>query len=450
MKKIWRIWGIWIACAIMLWSFGGTSAQETGGSDLPLLDDLSFLEDFPDETESTDNNSFEDMLPLATKVSLSLTGIGSRLNNDSRLNPDNRLQNIEEGEAMFEAQLSVSDYIDQQGTMRWLLKSYSYYSSTANDSDKRLNRTRIDEAFLDWNSGDLFFSLGKRRINWGHAMAFNPVNVIVPPRDPLNPNQETEGQPVVWTGYSRSFGALNLFYTRDFDKDWNSDLNRWGANISVYTNAFDLSLYYFDGEEYQDGRKYERLTGASFSTNLTAGVTLYAEAAGFWRNYRNYYDSNGNSKLDDTAVVQAAAGSFMLIDPESFLSFFNGDASLMLEAYYNGGGYTPDERANYFEALDTALAQGNPGLLADYRFTGMNQFYGLFSYRNGFKERYSTELTGLIAQDWSFSLQGQLTYTLSDYYSLSAKVTRNQGDDDTEFGNAPTSDLFEVMLDINF
>ena len=81
---------------------------------------------------------------------------------------------------------------------------------------------------------------------------------------------------------------------------------------------------------------------------------------------------------------------------------------------------------------------------------GMSQWYFLFIYRNSFKERYTTDLSGLIAQDLSFSSQAQLIYNLSDYYSLTAKWTHNQGSKDTEFGNAAVSDTFEVTLDINF
>ena len=86
----------------------------------------------------------------------------------------------------------------------------------------------------------------------GNREVVNPpeCGLIVPPRDPLNPNQATEGQPVVWASYSRDVGSLNLYYTRDFDKNWDSDLNRWGARLNGLIGDFDFSLYYFDGDSY--------------------------------------------------------------------------------------------------------------------------------------------------------------------------------------------------------
>jgi hypothetical protein len=39
-------------------------------------------------------------------------------------------------------------------------------------------------------------------------------------------------------------------------------------------------------------------------------------------------------------------------------------------------------------------------------------------------------------------------FNLSDYYSLTTKVTHNQGGADSEFGNAPVADQFELALDI--
>ena len=423
----------------------------------PDLDDISWDDE---DTIDVEEEGDSDVFPLDTAVNLSFTGAGRIINDDSRLNPENAIQDIDDGEVSFEAAVTVSDYLNEQQTLRWLFKSYSFYSSKADENEKRENITRIDELFVDWNAKSLFLNVGKRRINWGHAMAFNPVNVVVPPRDPLNPNQETEGQPIAWLSLSRDFAALDLIATRDFDKDWNSDLNRWGASLGLFVGEFDFSFYYFDGEPYpllgggrggsQDDRDYERMYGASFSTNLTSGITLYSEVAGFEHNYRNYYGSEGTGALNDELYVQGVVGSYIILSGESFLSFFNGSAGVTLEAYYNSGGYSESERQNYYNTLDQALRDENPSVLGDYRFSDMNQFYALFRYSNSFKDRYTAELSGLFAQDLSCSLQAQLTYNLSDYYSLIGKVTHNQGGDESEFGNAPVSNLFELTLDINF
>jgi hypothetical protein len=396
---------------------------------------------------------------ISTEVDLKFAGEGRPINEHSRLNPGNGLMNLGNGAADFEAHLTVSDYVNDRKSMRWLFKGYSFYSTDPDPQDNRGNLARVDELFADWKADNWFFSVGKRRINWGTAMAFNPVNVIVPPRDPLNPKLETEGQPVAWLSFNRRAVTTDLFFTRNYDGHWSSDLNRWGARLGVVVGDWDLSGYYFDGQPYhpqsqtggpQERRDYERMLGLSFSGNLLSGVTLYSELAGFNHNYRKTYDSSGSSRLNDKSYLQAVVGSYISLSPESFLSFFSGDASLTLEAYYNGGGYGQSEREYYFEALDLALRQGNPAVLRDYRFAGMNRFYFLATYRNTFKERYTTELSGLFSQDGSFSLQPLVQYSLSDYYSVKAKATLNQGGTQTEFGNAPVSTVMEISLDINF
>ncbi|GAK51108.1 hypothetical protein U14_02350 [Candidatus Moduliflexus flocculans] len=387
---------------------------------------------------------------LTSEVEIELHSAAWLRNDNSRLNPENSIQDLDAGEAFIEAHLSVSDEFNDAQTMRWLLKTYGLYATLTDSSGNRKNVTRIDEAFIDWKGGDWFVNIGKRRVNWGHAMAFNPVNVIVPPRDPRNPEQTTEGQPVLWGSYGWNSGSLNLYYTRDFDQNWESDLNRWGARLNIVEGEFDGSFYYFDGEPYRDGRDYERLFGVSFSANLLAGATLYAEAAGTRHNYRNYYDANGLAAQHDHVTVQAVIGSYILIDPESVLSFWNGDANVIVEAYYNGSGYSEKERKQYFEALARAFQRGDSTVLEDYELTGMNQFYALATYRNSFKERYAFELTGLLAQDWSVSAQAQIEYALSDYIKLTAITRHNQGSDDSEFGNAPIANTIECQLEINF
>ncbi len=397
---------------------------------------------------------------IATEVYLKFAGRWSLLDETSHLNPRNEILDLGKGAADVEARVTVSDYLNDGKSVRVLFKGYSFYSSDTDAGSNRRNLARVDELFADWKADNWFLSVGKRRINWGTAMAFNPVNVIVPPRDPLNPKLETEGQPVAWLSFNRSAVTTDLFFTRNYDKDWNSDLNRWGARVGVMIGDWDVSAYYFDGQAYRptaetaggvrDGRDYERMLALTLSGNLFAGVTLYSEIAEFSHSGRQYYGADRVGKLKDQSYVQAVVGSYIVLSPESFLSFFNGDASVTLELYFNGEGYTPSERNNYFEALDQVLSGGNPAVLADYRFAGMNRFYVLASYRNTFKERYTTELTGLLSQDRSFSLQAQIQYNLSDYYTARAKFTHNQGGSQTEFGNAPVSDAVEFSFDVNF
>ncbi|MBI5207410.1 MAG: hypothetical protein HY934_06415, partial [Candidatus Firestonebacteria bacterium] len=84
---------------------------------------------------------------------------------------------------------------------------------------------------------------------------------------------------------------------------------------------------------------------------------------------------NGTCEINDKRYIKGVVGSYIVLGPESFLSFFNGDANLTLEAYFNGSGYARQERKNYFEALDHALPISNEAIHS--AMTGLLLYTGL-------------------------------------------------------------------------
>jgi hypothetical protein len=294
---------------------------------------------------------------------------------------------------------------------------------------------------MDWKGQGTFASIGKRRINWGHAQGFNPVNVVAPPRDPLNPGYETEGQPMAWFSLTGRM-ATDVVLTRNYDKNWASDQNRWGLKWGMSGDESDYAIYYFDGARYQDGRDYERMLGASFSANLRPGLTLYMEAADFLRNYRNYYDSDGAVQRKDGSYLQVVVGS--LID-------LGGKSNVFVEYYRNGQGYTKDERRNYLLAADVGLATGTNNALADdFVALSMNRNYLLVGYKKEYREKYAFNLSVLVAEDRSSSTRLEGVYALSDYYEFRTSYLHNAGGRDSEFGNSPYAGLFEIGVNVSF
>lgn len=364
------------------------------------------------------------------------------LNLDSRINPDNRPQLLQENLTLLETRLTTMDYLNESKSWRWLFKGYSAATSYR-DSDTTLREeSRIDELFVDWKGEHSFVNVGKRRITWGHAQGFNPVNVVVPLRDPLDPSRETEGQPMLWVNRLLGTQSLDVIITRNYDRWYNSDSNRWGFKWSLSATQRDFALYYFDGERYPDGRPYERMLGASFSADVFPGVTFYMEAARFAENYRNYYSVSGALETQDDPYWQAVVGSSLDLGSKT---------RVFVEYYRNDQGYSSTQRQNYFRSADTQLAVGsNTSLTRDYRVTAMNRDYLLVSYQDEFREHYTLEMSALMASDQSYSLRSQGKYAISDYYELRVVLLHNHGAGDSEFGNNPVSNALELWLGANF
>lgn len=212
---------------------------------------------------------------IKTEGSLFLKSVSNDLNQDSRINPGNRVMQLDKQRQIFEALLTLSQYLGEAQQWRWLFKGFASNASYIDQYGMANQGGRVDELFVDRKGEGWFANLGKRRINWGHAQGFNPVNVVVPPRDPTNPSRETEGQPMLWVNKASGAGSVDVIATRNYKRDYASDQNRWGVKLSHAAAKSDYALYYFDGARYRDGRAYERMLGGSFSADVYPGITVY-------------------------------------------------------------------------------------------------------------------------------------------------------------------------------
>lgn len=379
---------------------------------------------------------------IKTEGSLYLRDVRMALNRNSRVNPDNRVLQLEDSSDVLETRLTATDPIDREKRWRWLFKGYAPAPSNGALDGTPRDRARVDELFVDWKGERWLASLGKRRINWGHAQGFNPVNVVVPLRNPLDPARETEGQPMLWVNHIEGTQSLDLIATRNYGQGTASDQNRWGLKWGAAGAQSDYALYYFDGERYSDGRRYERMLGGSFSANLFPGLTSYLETARFESNYRNYYDASGASTAKDDPYWRTVAGSTLSL---------GGKRRVTVEYFRNNQGYSAAERLNYFRAADAQLASGaDPSIAREYRITGMNRDYLLARYQDEFRERTTLDLNALATRDRSYLLRAQAAYALTDYYEFRVVLLRSRGSRDSELGNNPVSGAAQVWLGANF
>ncbi len=436
---------IWIFASQSVLPAAQAAEPAPAGQEAPFGegDPFSLIEDKQGSPMSDGEAARKTAHKPEARAEVFLKGFDADINSSSRINPDNRIQKLREYTGTVETRMIMTDHLDREETLRWLFRGFAVGDNYHQPDGTLHNETaRVDELFLDWKGENRFVSVGKRRINWGYAQGFNAVNVVVPPRDPLDPEYQTEGQPMIWGSLSRAHGVVDAIFTRNYDKNWNSDQNRWGLKWGGSRGDSDYALYYFDGAAYADGRDFERMFGASYITVAVPGMTLYVDAARFERNYRNFYTTNGATQSKSGGYSKGVIGSSYNL---------GGKSSVFVEYLFNGQGYSEEERANYLNAADARLTNGaDETLLADFTPLGMNRSYLLASAKKEFREKYTAVVSILLAEDRSSSTRAEIAYSISDYYEAHAVYLHNSGGRDSEFGNGPYSGLFEIGLKASF
>ncbi len=374
-------------------------------------------------------NQKQDAGTLDFKGSLFLKLDANHLREAARLNPGNQM-GLKKHDATVEGRTTLSSTLDSQRRWRWLFKGFASSADFRQGDGVIGTHLRADELFIDWKSNPFFASFGKRRVNWGHAQGFNVVNVVAPARDPLNPDYETEGQPMLWLSRGSSSTA-DLFFTRGNYRDSDSgsisgDKPRWGLRWSIPVGEADLALYYFDGRRYQNGLAFERMLGASFSANLMPGLSLYGELASFSHNYRRYFDANGAIRQKDGTSHKLVVGA---------LWDLGGRSNLFAEVFYNGQGANKQERQSFWQA-----GARNHELLREFVPLAMNRRYALLGFKKEYREKYALNLNVLIAADRSTNLRIEGSYLYSDYFDLKGIISHTAGKQDSEFGSSMRND----------
>lgn len=340
------------------------------------------------------------------------------------------------------ARFTASDTLDQERQWRWLFKGFAS-SETIRQGDGVIGSyARVDELFVDWKADSVFASVGKRRLNWGHAQGFNVVNVVAPNRDPLNPDFETEGQAMAWVNY-RGMLSTDLIYTRGNYRDdtagagkQGGDKARWAWRWHLPSNNLDFSLLHYDGVNYQDGRPFERMTGLSLSANLAPGLTAYAELAQFSHNYRPYFNATLRPESRDKPYRKKLLGA---------LYDFGDKSSIFAEAFYNDGGMSDADRQLWWRAVERQVASTK-----QFVAFGMNRRYYLLGYKKEYLEKFSTNLNLILAADHSLNARLEAAYLVTDYIDVKAIFSRSTGKAGTEFRSNPYARQFEIELSAHF
>jgi hypothetical protein len=334
--------------------------------------------------------------------------------------------------------------------------------------------------------------LGKKRITWGAGFAFNPTDLINPPKDPTDPNYQRAGNwlarvelPLERFTVSALFAPQALYsqsglpyaFMRYPDyapatgadtRDQTSHYLLAGRLYALLANT-DVNLIYYFSNAYQDAFRDKSRLGLSFSRYFFVDYELHVEALLARGSARNFpiHDCVADqascagtpfaaSKADSTAFYpRVIAGARRMFSDESLLS---------VEYYYQRDGYSDQEFADAIalqaiaKSLPSATGATGSALPQRYAFDPLRRHYLILSYS---KPRIADDwtagavliaglrdLSGVFSPSVSWSTCDWLTLGLYGFvpiHGLGVGEARVGDDSFSEYGLSPYA--FRVLFE---
>jgi hypothetical protein len=208
----------------------------------------------------------------------------------------------------------------------------------------------------------------------------------------------------------------------------------------VYLLLYDTDIDFL----FLTGASKQSRYGMDFSRNITTNLEVHGEYARINDFTRSFISADG-------ITYQT------VYDAESWLLglryLTEKDTTYILEYYRNGTGFTEQEIRDYFtfvhDAYDTYLSTGNDALLQKASIVteknygrpnaGQKYLYLRVSQKDPFDVLYWTPaVTAIVnAEDRSYSLSAEISYTGITNLDMRLKGTVLAGDSLTEYGEKP-------------
>ncbi len=213
-------------------------------------------------------------------------------------------------------------------------------------------RVLINELYLSpelqgWGS----LTVGKRRVSWGSAFTWSPMDVINPPRNPLEPTLQREGSYAAILDVTRfERVAVSLLYKpyitedlRGLPSEWDRDRNLLVGRLFMNVLESDLNLAYYNNQ----GRSY---AGLSFSRYFDV---IEAHVEGLAQHGRPTWLVREVDRTNDSAGAYQApyeVGQLELDNGRWYADLllgarynFEDSSAVLLEYLYHGAGYNQAE-----------------------------------------------------------------------------------------------------------
>ena len=268
--------------------------------------------------------------------------------------------------------------------------------------------------------------VGKKRITWGSGFAFNPTDLVNPPKDPTDPNYQRAGNwlmrvelPFEKFTVSALFAPQALYtqsgipyafmrypdYAPATGPDTRDGISHYlvAGRLYALVASADVNLIYYFSNAYQDDFRNKSRLGLSVSRYFFTDYELHAEGLLTRGSARTF--PVGGCAADPAACAGGAALATSKVGGNAFYPRviagprrqFADESLLSVEYYYQGDGYTDREFADAVsiqayaknQPSTTSVGTGN-ALPQRYAFDPLRRHYLIVSYS---KPR--------IADDWT-------------------------------------------------
>jgi hypothetical protein len=254
----------------------------------------------------------------------------------------------------------------------------------------------VSEAYGILPMGErLNLTLGKKRVLWGPGLAWNPTDLLNPPKDPTDPALQRAGTWLArlelpmdtWTvslvaaaKTTRQFGGVPsglVWYPDNLPAGESRDDEphfALGARLYALVAETDLNAMVFLTHLYNDAFRYKPRFGLSASHVFFDSLETHVEVLGQSGSARSYFDGDCVASLQAAMGCglsgRAVAATSRLDDGALRLKTLAGvrwqigeNAAISAEWFYNAEGYDKTEFRHLAQVLSLrrdALAQGVP------------------------------------------------------------------------------------------
>jgi hypothetical protein len=329
---------------------------------------------------------------------------------------------------------------------------FTGHASYVHDPHGSASDLRTYEAYGAWQpAANTSLEAGKRALRWGKGYAFSPVAFFERAKDPLDPELSREGFVIATGSWVRSFpGPLTtlsltpvLLPVRDSLNDDYGPGDHWNAGVKLYALLYDTDIDLVYAAPGSRGTRW----GVDFSRNLGTNLEIHGEWAHF----------------SDASSVVLTPGNTLATQVRSLTSYVLGlryltehQTTIIAEYYRNGAGFTQVEAQQFFELAHSVSANQRlrsvVAQAASRGYVGANSmrsyYYLRLSQPEPFDILYFTPALAAIvnADDRSYTLIPELTYTRITNLELRLRLQFNHGDRLTDYGEKAVESRVELRM----
>lgn len=323
---------------------------------------------------------------------------------------------------------------------------------------KRASET-LNEAWMRFDvNSRLQIGIGKKTLKWGKGYAWNPVNFFGRQKDLNDIDFALAGYSMAFSQYSRTLASgpiSNMTLTMAYmpvaeninDNFTDSNSSNFASQLYMLYGNTDIDLYLMAGTS--GNHKF----GIDFSHNLASNLEIHAELAHEAEGKGYNIATNGLVERDKSSSNSLIAGGRYLDQRE---------ITYILEYIHNGSGFSQNEMHNFYNSADSALNSGvGPLKKADAsnfnnyinrQFAMRDYLYLKASKPELFNNLYlnGAFFTVFNMVDSSTSSSLELSYTGITDEIITLRLTKNEGNRNSEFGQKLSSDKVELRYQVFF